>query len=71
MGNLRLLFLFSIRWFLMLIEIEHRRNSSLLGITVVGPEKVTIERNTRGPLFDDSLFSPRFTKKNALPDFLK
>lgn len=55
-----------------LIEIEHSRNSSLLGITVVGPVgKLTIGINTQGQMFNDGLFSPRFTKKQCTSRFVK
>lgn len=55
-----------------LIEIEHSRNSSLLGITVVGPAgKLTIGINTQGQMFNDGLFSPRFTKKQCTSRFVK
>ena len=55
-----------------LIEIERRRNSSLLGITVVGPaEKLTIGMNTQGQIFNNGLFSPRFTKKQCTSRFVK
>ena len=48
-----------------LIEIERRRNSSLLGITVVGPaEKLTIGINSQGQIFNNGLFGPRFTRKH-------
>ena len=55
-----------------LIEIERRRNSSLLGITVVGPaKKLTIGINTQGQIFNNGLFSPRFTKKQCTSRFVK
>ena len=48
-----------------LIEIERRRNSSLFGITVVGPaEKLTIGINSQGQIFNNGLFGPRFTRKH-------
>lgn len=47
-----------------LIEIERRRNSSLLGRTVSGPaEKLTIGINSQGQIFNNGLFGPRFTRK--------
>ena len=55
-----------------LIEIERRRNSSLLGITVVEPsEKLIIGINTQAQIFNDGLFSPRFTKKQCTSRFVK
>ena len=55
-----------------LIAIERRGNSSLLGITVVGPaEKLTIGINRQGQMFNDGLFSPRFTKKQCTSRFVK
>ena len=55
-----------------LIEIERRRNSSLLGINVVGPaEKLTIGINTQAQIFNNGLFSPRFTKKQCTSRFVK
>ena len=55
-----------------LIETEHSRNSSLLGITVIGPAgKLTIGINTQGQMFNDGLFSPRFTKKQCTSRFVK
>lgn len=48
-----------------LIEIERRRNSSLLGRTVGGPaEKLTIGINSQGQIFNNGLFGPRFTRKH-------
>lgn len=48
-----------------LIEIERRRNSSLLGTTVGGPaEKLTIGINSQGQIFNNGLFGPRFTRKH-------
>ena len=48
-----------------LIERECRRNSSLLGITVVEPaEKLTSGINTQGQIFNNGLFGPRFTRKH-------
>lgn len=48
-----------------LIEIERRRNSSLLGRTVSGPaEKLTIGINSQGQIFTNGLFGPRFTRKH-------
>ena len=48
-----------------LIEIERRRNSSLLGRTVGGPaEKLTIGINSQGQIFTNGLFGPRFTRKH-------
>lgn len=48
-----------------LIERERRRNSSLLGITVVEPaEKLTSGINTQGQIFNNGLFGPRFTRKH-------
>lgn len=48
-----------------LIEIERRRNSSLLGRTVGGPaEKLTIGINSQGQIFNNGLFGPRLTRKH-------